>query len=263
MNKAFVVACCLVWGLLTPAIAQNEGEPEGSKPPAEVQSQPLQPSIKPLDLNLTPKGEVLPKNSVQRGVGELSALQALLEFFFMEAGIYPPTIEELDLAYNTELPQGARAVPIPKDPVSGKDFVYRPSPDRKGYYLSFPDPTRYGLPADFEMRPVTWGWLALRAERNRFEEMAKLSKYHLETLATQVELYAKDHGGVYPENLDDLYPKYIKRHPQDPISGKNYSYAQTEDGYIIVNPNPERYGLEVFQYSSTLGIEVEVLPPEK
>lgn len=200
--------------------------------------------------------------SVQNGVQELSKLQSLLEFFFMEAGVYPPTLKELNLAFNAELPRGATKVPIPKDPASGEDFVYQVEANRKGYSLRFPDATVYGLPSDFELKPVPWGWLSLRAERNRFEEMVKMSKYHIENLATQVEMFAKDNG-AFPKNLDELYPKYIKRHPQDPITGRNYLYKQSPDGYLVASPNPERYGLKVFQYSSSKGIQVEVLPEEK
>ena len=203
-----------------------------------------------------------PDKSLQGGLQELSSLQSMLEFFFMEAGVYPPTLEELNLAYNSELPRGARPVPIPKDPVSGKDFIYRAAENRKGYSLTFPDPTKYGLPAGFSLRPVSWGWLALRAERKRFEEMVKLSKYHIESIATQVEMYAKDNNGTYPKTMDQLYPEYIKRHPQDPVTGKNYLYKQLADGYIVSSPNPERYGLKVFQYSSSKGIQVEVLPEQ-
>ena len=201
--------------------------------------------------------------SIQAGLQELSSLRAMLEFFFMEAGVYPPTLKELNLAYNSELPTGARPVPMPKDPATGKEFIYRVEQNRKGYTLTFPDPTMYGLPAGFQLRPVSWGWLALRAERKRFEEMVKLSKYHIELIATQVEMYAKDNNGTYPKNLDALYPEYIKRHPQDPVTGKNYSYKQLADGYIVASPNPERYGLKLFQYSSSQGIQVEVLPPEQ
>ena len=107
---------------------------------------------------------------------------------------------------------------------------------------------------------VKWGWLAWRAEQRRFEELAKLSKHHIEGIATQVEMYAKDNNGKYPETLDGLFPKYLRRHPQDPITGKNYLYKTLADGYLISNPNPERYGLKLFQYSSTRGMQVEALP---
>lgn len=200
--------------------------------------------------------------SVQGGFQELSRMQSLLEFFFMEAGVYPPSLKELNVAFNAELPRGASKVPIPKDPATGEDFVYQVEPNRKAYTLTFPDPKAYGLPAEFQLKPVSWGWLALRAERNRFEEMVKMSKFHIETLATQIEMYAKDNKGVFPNTLDDLFPKYIKRHPQDPITGKNYIYKQVGDGYIVSSPNPERYGLKTFQYSSHQGMQVEVLPDE-
>ncbi len=208
------------------------------------------------------KGAEAGAKSVQNGIQELSRLQSLLEFFFMEAGVYPPTIKELNLAFNAELPRGASKVPIPKDPATGEDFIYQVEANRKGYTLRFPDATAYGLPADFTLKPVPWGWLSLRAERNRFEEMVKMSKYHIETLATQIEMYAKDNGS-FPNTLDELYPKYIKRHPQDPITGRNYVYKHIADGYLVASPNPERYGLRIFQYSSSQGIQVEVLPEEK
>lgn len=198
--------------------------------------------------------------SPRDGLEKISHMQSLLEFFFMEAGIYPPSLDELNVAFNAQLPKGSKTVPIPVDPATGKKFIYRPEPSRKSYSLAFPDATKYGLGADFQLTSVSWGWLALRAERKRFEEMVKMSKYHIESLATQVEMFAKDNG-KYPEKLDQLFPKYIKRHPQDPVTGKNYKYTQLADGYVVSSPNPERYGLKIFQYSSSQGIQVEVLPP--
>jgi hypothetical protein len=198
--------------------------------------------------------------SLQDGVSQMSALQAMLEFYFMEAGVYPAELSELSAVFNYKLPKEARAVVIPRDPASGEQFVYTPAPNRKGYKLRFPDPGKYGPQGNLELGPVSWGWLALRAERMRFEEMAKLSKYHMESLATAIEMYAKDNNRAFPTNLDALYPKYIKRHPQDPITGKNYDYKILADGYLISSPNPERYGLKMFQYSSSRGMLVEALP---
>ncbi len=200
-----------------------------------------------------------PTTEFEAAFRNLSSLQAMLEFFFMEAGVYPGSLDDLNTAYNSKLPQGSKAVPIPKDPATGKNFVYIPGANRKGYLLRFPEPQKYGLGMNIELTPVSWGWLALRAERKRFEELAKLSKYHMETLATQVEMFAKDNKGEFPETLDLLYPKYIKRHPQDPITGKNYIYKTLADGYLVASPNPERYGLRLFQYSSSQGIIVEAL----
>lgn len=187
----------------------------------------------------------------------------MLEFFFMEAGVYPGELSELSSAFNYQIPKGAKPVAIPKDPATGQAFVYIPAANKKGYRLRFPDPSKYGLESSFELGPVSWGWLALRADRMRFEEMAKLSKYHMETLAEACEMYAKDNKNAYPANLDALYPKYIKRHPQDPITGKNYIYKPLADGYLLSSPNPERYGLKLFQYSSSRGMIVESLTPQK
>lgn len=198
----------------------------------------------------------------QKGLSEISALQSMLEFFFMEAGVYPAELSELASAFNYQIPRGAKPVSIPKDPATGQPFIYIPAANKKAYRLRFPDPGKYGLDSSFELTQVSWGWLALRADRMRFEEMAKLSKYHMESIATALEMYAKDHKNAYPDTLDSLYPKYIKRHPQDPITGRNYSYKPLADGYLISSPNPERYGLKLFQYSSSRGMIVESLTPQ-
>ena len=198
---------------------------------------------------------------LQNGLGQLSSVQSMLEFFFMEAGVYPAELSELNTAFNFQLPKGAKPVVVPKDPATGLPFIYIAAPNKKGYRLRFPDPSQYGLDSSFELGPVSWGWLALRADRIRFEEMAKLSKHHMNNLATALEMYAKDNKNAYPATLDLLYPNFIKRHPQDPITGKNYIYKPLADGYLISSPNPERYGLRIFQYSSSRGMIVESLTP--
>ena len=199
--------------------------------------------------------------SLQVGIRELSATQAQLEFFFMKAGVYPSKLSDLGAAFNEQVPRGAKPVKMSVDPATGKPFLYVPAPNRKGYKLRFPDPSVYGLDSSFELSAVSWGWLALQAERNRFAEMAKMSGRHLELLATSAEMYAKDNKGAYPKTIDALFPKYLKRHPQDPITGKNYIYKPLADGYLVLSPNPERYGLALFQYSSSLGMQVEPLSP--
>ena len=193
-------------------------------------------------------------------MSQMSALQSMLEFFFMEAGVYPAELSELSATFNYQLPKNARGVVIPRDPATGEQFLYTPAANKKGYRLRFPDPAKYGAQGNVELLNVNWGWLALRAERIRFEQMAQLSKYHMEKLAEGCENFHKDNNRTFPQTLDVLYPKYIKRHPQDPITGKNYLYKQLADGYVIANPNPERYGLKLFQYSSSRGMEVERLP---
>lgn len=210
------------------------------------------------------------KVGLNAGIQGLSHTQAMLEFFYMEAGLYPKSLEELNLAFNDRLPPEAKRVEMPADPATGKPFVYVPDGDRRGYKLRFPDPSVYGLEADFEFTPVGWGWLALMAEQKQksrkppsLEEMALVSKLQIEQLAYQVELYAGDNERTFPEKLELLFPKYIRRHPQDPITGKNYEYEATADGYLIRSPNPEVYGLSKFEYSSLRGMVVEVLTSDK
>lgn len=200
------------------------------------------------------------KSTLEVGISRIAALQSMVEFFFMEAGVYPAELSELSAVYNYQLPRGATALVVPMDPATGQAFVYQVSANKKDYRLRFPDPSKYGVGGQLELKAIDWGWLALRAERMRFEEMAKLSKYHMETLATQIEMFAKDNKGKFPATLDELFPKYISRHPQDPITGKNYIYKPLGDSYLVGNPNPERYGLKLFQYSSTRGMEVEAIP---
>jgi hypothetical protein len=230
-------------GLLSPlGRAQGESSPESAPEAATPE--------------VTSGGKTL-----HDGIAQISALQAMLEFYFMEAGVYPGELSELAAVFNYQLPKNARAVVIPKDPATGEPFVYLPAPNKRAYKLRFPDPAKYGPEGSLELGPVSWGWLALRAERSRFEQMAKLSKHHIEGLAQACEMYEKDNNRVYPKDLDALYPKYIKRHPQDPITGRNYIYKVVADGYTIANPNPERYGLKTFLYSSSQGMVVEALPP--
>lgn len=196
----------------------------------------------------------------QVGLEKLSHLQSLLEYYFLETGLYPASLDGLNAAYNSKLSRGAKPVPIPVDPATGKSFVYEITEGRKSYAISFPDAAKYGLPAGFKFKSVSWGWLALRAEQKIFQELVTRSSQDMNTLATHIEMYAKDNGGSFPQTLDQLFPKYIKRHPQDPVSGKNYLYTVTSDGYRVSSPNPKQYGLKVFQYSSSEGIQVEVLP---
>lgn len=194
-------------------------------------------------------------------VTRISTVQSMLEFFFMEAGVYPAELEDLNRAFNERVPKGFKPVPVPLDPATNKPFAYQVGPKHKSYTLGFPDAAKYSGPP-LKLTQVQWGWLAWEAERKRFEQLAQLSKEHMELLATQLEMFAKDNGGKYPTAMDELFPKYIRRHPQDPLTGKNYQYKPLADGYIVSNPNPERYGLKLFQYSSSQGWQVEALPAE-
>ena len=60
----------------------------------------------------------------------------------------------------------------------------------------------------------------------------------LEPLMTEVfaalEMYAADHSLAYPDNANDLVPKYLDAMPNDPLSNKPLTYQKVEKGYLIV-----------------------------
>lgn len=53
------------------------------------------------------------------------------------------------------------------------------------------------------------------------------------SLFSALEMYAGDHSLTYPENPQDLVPKYLDAMPKDPVSGETLVYKKTEDGYLI------------------------------
>ncbi len=202
------------------------------------------------------------QSNISRAVTAISRLQAIIEYYYMETGIYPASLQELNAALNSRVPRGAKPVKLPVDPATSRPFTYVVAPNRRSYALRFPDPTKYGG-FNVTLKPVAWGWMATLARRRQIEAAAIQSKIMIEHIATQCEMYAKDHQGRFPSSLDDLYPKYIKRYPQSPLTGKNYIYKQTVSGYIISDPNPESYGLKEFSYSSREGMRVIPLSTDK
>ena len=69
----------------------------------------------------------------QVGLEKLSHMQSLLEYYFLETGLYPASLDGLNAAYNSKLSRGAKPVPIPVDPATGKPFVYEIAEGRKSY----------------------------------------------------------------------------------------------------------------------------------
>ena len=189
----------------------------------------------------------------------LSRLQCLIEYFYMETGVYPLDLAEMEQIFKSRAPRAPKAVSIPVDPATNQPFKYQLEQGGRRYSLSVPDPARYSG-AKIALYPVDWGYLADLADLKRFEEIVRSMNNLMKGIATQCEMYAKDHGGQYPAQLDDLMPKYLQRFPNDPLTGKNMAYKKQLDGYLIICPNPEKYGLKTFQYSSSQGIQTERLP---
>jgi hypothetical protein len=186
----------------------------------------------------------------------LSRLQCLIEYFYMETGVYPLDLQEMDQIFRQRAPRAPKPVGIPIDPATNQPFVYKVETNGRKYSISVPDPSKYGG-AKIALSTVDWGYLADLADLKRFSEIVRQMQNIMKVVATQVEMYAKDHGGQYPNQLDDLLPKYVTRMPSDPLTGKNLAYKKLVDGYIIGCPNPEKFGMKTFHYSSTKGIVME------
>ncbi len=188
----------------------------------------------------------------------LARIQAYVEYFYMETGIYPPSLDDLEKILNDQAPQKSRLIKLPVDPATNKPFRFLLEKEGKRYQLTVPDAAAYGGKAP-ALGNVDWAFLSGLAEKRRFEQMLMQSATMLKAVAGACEMYAKDHNKQYPSTLDDLMPKYLQRVPSDPLTGKNLLYKKTVDGYQIVNPNPEKYMLKLFIYDSSSGLKVEQL----
>lgn len=188
----------------------------------------------------------------------IGRVQCLIEHFYMETGVYPLDLNEMDQYYRNKAPR-AKPLPMPVDPASNQPFVYKLDTNGRKYSLSVPDPAKYGG-ARITVVPMDWGYLKDLADLQRFTEFVRSQQNLLKVVATQVEYYSKDHAGQYPNTLDDMLPKYFTKMPSDPLTGKNLLYKKLVDGYEISCPNPEKYGMIAFKYTSAKGIVMEQMP---
>ncbi len=194
----------------------------------------------------------------KEAVTRMSRIQALLEYVYMETGEYPPSLEFLERSFNHGLPDKAPKVAVPVDPATSKPFVYELSQDGRRYRLAPPDPGAYGANA-VTLQSLEWGWMAALARQRRAEQLALECRYHIEILATQCEMFAKDNSGRFPTDLAELIPKYLPRHLVCPVTGKAHQFTRTTNGYYISCPNPANHGLKKFGYASDKGLVVEPL----
>ncbi|MBQ7568597.1 hypothetical protein IJT17_07315, partial [bacterium] len=193
----------------------------------------------------------------QDGLRQMSHLQSLIEYYYMESGVYPVSLEAIEQGFNGMVTEPSMKVVIPVDPVTQKPFVYETDNSRQTYTLSLPDPMSYGGHA-ITLTPVEWGWLSIAANQRRVERLTLECTHNIEILATRAEMYAKDHEGQFPPNLNALKPRYMPRIFNCPSMGMDYVYAlQPEKGYTISCPNPQSHGLERFTYNSEKGVDIK------
>ena len=189
------------------------------------------------------------------GLRAYARLQVLIEYYFMESGLYPVSLKTLEHSFNVGLPADAPKVVLGNDPLSGKPFVYSVSKDRRHYTLSLPEPAKYGqdIPS---LETIDWGWLLLAAEGKRIERLLSDCTRNINELATACEIYAKDHNKAFPAKLEALRPQYMFRELRCPASGKPYIYVFRRGGYIIECPEAHKHGLGSLKYDSDKGLLV-------
>lgn len=263
----------LVWGLLMGGAALKAAPP--AKPPAPAKaSTPAKAKAAPTKAKAaptasapaeraTPAQEAEGLSPKAAGIQAYARLQVLIEYYFMQSGRYPSSLEALERSFNLGLPASAPKVDLGKDPLSGKPFLYTPSEDLRYYTLALPEPQLYEREVPI-LHAIDWGWLAIAAEGKRLERQALECTRSIEGLATLCELYAKDHQKAFPANLESLRPRYMPRELRCPASGKPYRYTFRSGGYMISCPQPQAHGLADFTYDSEKGLIIKELPvPEE
>ncbi|MCE1246359.1 MAG: hypothetical protein LWY06_06925 [Firmicutes bacterium] len=182
----------------------------------------------------------------------ISQVRVFIEFYFMESGDYPDNLDQLLKDLNSILPNGYKNVTIPKDPATGKDFVYSRAKDGKTYTLAAPDASAYGL-NKVEISSVNWAGFNAIAEERKYRFLGMICVENIKGLATALEYYAKDNKGKFPSELKKMIPSYIKSMPVCPITGKDYEFKVEGDDYIIRCPNPREHKMEEIMFSSKRG----------
>jgi hypothetical protein len=185
----------------------------------------------------------------------LSKMQAYIEFYYMETGIYPKSLAELERIFNEDVENAKEKLLFPRDPASGKDFIYTTGKDFLSYTLSAPDPSAYGL-KKLAVSSVNWGWMNSVAQEKRRMAFAQFCKFNIEFLSQAINKYRSTEKKV-PTDLKLLIPKYIKGVPLCPASGREYIYKGGTDSYSITCANPKEHGFKTFIYTSKDGFKAE------
>lgn len=191
----------------------------------------------------------------------MSQIQSYIEFYYMETGVYPKNLKDLEKIYNEEAVKEADRVTIPKDPATGKDFTYEYNKDANTYRLSCPDPSQYGM-KKCELVPIKWGWMNVIPEEKKRKAYASFCKYNLDHIGTALKKYMEQEKKL-PKSLKDLVPAYMKALPGCPFTGKDYAFTAKGDEVIIGCPNPKEHGFTVFEISSKSGFRATPIMPQE
>ncbi|MHB2018300.1 MAG: type II secretion system protein GspG [Candidatus Xenobia bacterium] len=192
---------------------------------------------------------------LQLCISDMSKLQTLIEFFYLNTGSYPTGLDQLKKEYNDQAPPTSQKIDIPNDPATGKPFVYNLSDDTKNYSLTPPDVSKYGV-ARLELSKMDWGWMNQMAADNKRKALIQVCAIYIKGISAGLDHYARDNKNQLPDSLEALVPKYVKRMPTCPVCGKPYVYKHDSRGYILACPDPKAHDLEILQFDSTQGLKV-------
>lgn len=186
-------------------------------------------------------------------VAYMSQLQSFIEFYFMETGVYPRSLKELDRIFNEEA--SSEKIIFPKDPGTGKDFIYETGSDCLSYRLACPDPSVYGL-KKLQLTQLNWGWMKVISEEKRRKAYAFFCKYNIDMISKAVKKYLEEVKKL-PQNLKALSPKYLKKVTACPVTGHDYIYLIKGDIYTVACPDPKEHGCGVFEINSKDGLVIK------
>ena len=195
------------------------------------------------------------KKDLSGALQALGRAQTLLEYYFLETGSYPDSLDEMLMQYNQGLHNDEKPVIIPKDPSTGRRLVYVPNAEHNAYQLSVPDASVYGQ-ATLGLSQVEWGWMSSIATEARRKRMVVRCSQYQELLVSTVMQYNRDNRNKFPTSLESLMPKYLKAVPACPVCKKAYVYKKDGERSAEVScPDPSSHGLEVFRFNSNEGLK--------
>lgn len=183
----------------------------------------------------------------------MSSVRSLLEFYYMNTGSYPASLEIMDRVFNDDIKKSTDRVVIPNEPQTGKPFSYTPSKDLKSYTLYVADPERYGL-KEMKMSSLSWGWMNSIAKNIDLTAKSDLCRRYMQAIFNASKMYKKRYG-VFPSNISKLVPEFLKQVPLCPVSGKPYSVVSSEN-FTVLCPTPEAHRHKIFRYTQKKGFEL-------
>ena len=82
-------------------------------------------------------------------------------------------------------------------------------------------------------------------------------------LAVRLEAFRRDHGGAYPDKLDELVPQYMTKLPVHPLYGEPLVYTKSKEGYVISENGapPNAPDMHRMRFRDDFGIDMRVFAP--